>query len=86
MTGDHPTSGHRPLGIQGESTGIKGQRWTITVTLRGCACHAHCDLATEESVPESVWAEQCSCPGREAEVERRAVRKQERRHRICDRY
>jgi hypothetical protein len=80
-TGDHDACGHRPLGIQGENTGAKGHRWTITVTLCGCECHAQCDLAAAESVSESVWAEQCSCPGRVAEAERRAARKREREER-----
>jgi hypothetical protein len=81
MTADHEVCGHRPLGIQGENTGVKGSRWTVTVSLCGCECHAQCDLAAPEFAPESVWAEQCSCPGRAAAVERRAARKQERAER-----
>jgi hypothetical protein len=46
--------------------------------LCACDCHAQCELAAQEFVPESGWAEQCSCPGRAAEVERRAARKRER--------
>jgi len=81
VTADHDACGHRPLGIQGENTGIKGQRWVVTVVLCSCECHAQCELAAPESVRESLWAEQCSCPGRAAEVERRAARKRERAER-----
>jgi hypothetical protein len=81
MNANHDACGHRPLGIRGENTGIKGRKWTVTVILCGCACHAACELAAAESVPESVWADQCSCPGRAAEVERRAARKRERAER-----
>jgi hypothetical protein len=81
MKGDHPVCGHRPLGIQGENAGVKGERWTITVSLCGCECHAQCDLAAKELVAESVWAEQCTCPGRAAEVERRAAKARERAER-----
>ena len=77
----HDGCGHRPLGIHGANTGPKGQRWKISVSLCGCACHAACHLAAAESVPEVVWSEQCSCPGRETEVERRATRNLERAER-----
>jgi hypothetical protein len=81
MRADHDACGHRPLGIRGENAGDKGGRWTVTVSLCGCACHAACDLAAAEFVTESVWAERCSCPGRDAEVARRAMRKRERAER-----
>jgi hypothetical protein len=81
VTADHEACGHRPLGIQGESTGIKVHRWVVTVVLCACECHAACELAAPESVPESLWVEQCSCPGRAAEVERRAAQKRERAER-----
>jgi hypothetical protein len=50
----------------------------MTVVLCTCECHAACDLAAPESVPESAWAEECSCPGRAAEVGRRAAQNRER--------
>ena len=81
LKAEHDTCGHRPLGIQGENTGIKGRRWEITVVLCACMCHADCAMAAAESVPESEWAERCSCPGVAAEVQRRAARQRDRAER-----
>jgi hypothetical protein len=76
--GRHIECGHR-LGNVGH---LFRKVETPQITLCQCDCHSSCPIASDEAIPESVWYQQCSCPGAEeskqqhrAWAEERATRK-----------